>query len=62
MKRKFRVDKGCTLCATCAPECPVSAISFSPTGAVIDEDVCVGCGTCYDNCASEAISEIIIEN
>ncbi|MBQ6646400.1 MAG: 4Fe-4S binding protein [Clostridia bacterium] len=39
----------------CETECPVGAIVVGKTGAHIDPDKCVGCGSCADNCASEAI-------
>ena len=52
----FQVTQGCTLCGLCAVACPVGAIRIAPRGAVIDQALCVGCGTCRDNCASEAIT------
>ncbi len=55
MSKIYRVTKGCTGCYTCIYECPGGAISFGMEGAVIDEEKCVGCGICYENCASEAI-------
>jgi NAD-dependent dihydropyrimidine dehydrogenase PreA subunit len=27
-------------------------------GAHIDVEKCIGCGSCYNNCASEAIAEV----
>jgi len=39
----------------CETECPVGAIVLLKDGAKIDPDKCIGCGTCADNCASEAI-------
>ncbi len=60
MANKFRyaVEHGCTICGMCAPECPVVAIRVTPRGAVIDENKCIRCGKCYQNCASEAIVKI----
>ncbi len=57
-KTIYRVVRGCTFCNTCAYECPVAAIEMTDRGAEIDEDRCTGCGSCYDNCASEAIKPI----
>ena len=51
----YEVKQGCTLCGMCETECPVGAIVVGKTGARIDPDKCVGCGSCADNCASEAI-------
>ncbi|MFH0940216.1 MAG: 4Fe-4S dicluster domain-containing protein [Planctomycetota bacterium] len=51
----YVVSRGCTICGTCMPECPVKAITLTKGGAVIDPKKCKGCGVCYDNCASEAI-------
>lgn len=58
IKKKYKVTHGCTYCMTCLYECPVSAISMGTEGAVIDQARCIGCGVCYENCASEAISPI----
>lgn len=54
---KFEVSQGCTLCGTCLFECPVGAINMGPGGAKINEEVCIRCGRCMRNCASEAIVE-----
>ena len=51
----YAVKQGCTLCGMCASECPVGAIRLGRGGAVIDPTRCVGCGSCAENCASEAI-------
>ena len=54
----YRVTKGCTFCGECLYACPVEAIQLKIDGAVIDQDKCVACGACYDNCASEAIEAV----
>lgn len=51
----YAVTRGCTWCNTCIYECPQGAITMAAEGAQIDQQLCVGCGICYDNCASEAI-------
>ncbi len=56
MKKRYEVTRGCTGCTTCIYECPVQAIKMAPGGARIDPQKCIGCGKCYDNCASEAIA------
>jgi uncharacterized Fe-S center protein len=39
-------------------ECPVGAAGLSSKGAAIDQTRCIGCGACYDNCASHAIDQL----
>ncbi|MFP4027295.1 MAG: DUF362 domain-containing protein [Candidatus Brocadiia bacterium] len=55
--KKYVVTKGCTFCYTCIPLCPVEAIEMTEEGAKIDQDECIGCGVCYENCSSEAVEE-----
>lgn len=47
--------QGCCFCQECQYVCPVGAIYMDSKGAHIDQDICIGCGTCAENCASEAI-------
>lgn len=43
--------------AACEKVCPENAISYTEFGSVvIDEDKCVGCGYCVQNCPFEVIS------
>lgn len=43
--------------AACEKVCPESAISYTKYGTVvIDQDMCVGCGYCTQNCPFEVIS------
>jgi len=64
LKIRYRVRGGCTLCVMCYYVCPVHAISMKPNvTAVIDEEKCIGCGKCMQNCQAEAIvKEISDEN
>ncbi|RMD73691.1 MAG: 4Fe-4S dicluster domain-containing protein [Lentisphaerae bacterium] len=59
---KYRVTRGCTFCNTCVFECPVGAISMGERGAEIDQKTCISCGKCAENCASEAIEELELDN
>ena len=52
-----KVDLGkCTGGESCAEVCPVEAIKIENDKVKIDEDECVECGTCIDECESEALS------
>lgn len=63
MATKYRVGGGCALCLMCVYTCPVKAISIiENVTTVIDEEKCLGCGQCYDNCQAEAIIKIEKEN
>jgi formate dehydrogenase iron-sulfur subunit len=43
--------------AACEKVCPENAISYTEFGTVvIDQDACVGCGYCVNNCPFEVIS------
>jgi len=48
----------CTHCYKCIKWCPASAISVDPAtrAAVIDHDICYGCGECVAACNYEAIA------
>ena len=56
--KKFQVTNGCCFCSECMFVCPVNAVSMDSRGAHIDIEKCIGCGSCYNNCASEAIAEV----
>lgn len=53
----YSVTNGCCYCSECMFVCPVKAITMDKAGAHIDEEKCIGCGSCARNCASEAISK-----
>ena len=46
----YTLSDDCVSCGTCAPECPVNAISEGDGKYVIDPDACVECGTCAEVC------------
>lgn len=49
----YKITDECIACGTCAPECPVSAISEGDV-YVIDADACIDCGTCAGVCPTGA--------
>lgn len=56
---KYRVKGGCVVCLMCIYECPVGAISIkTDETTVIDEEKCIGCGSCYRNCQTGAIVKV----
>ena len=62
MTTKYRVEGGCVLCLMCVYECKVGAIGIKEDVSVfIDEDKCVGCGSCYRNCQTGAIVKVSLE-
>jgi len=55
---KYQVTAGCCFCTECLFACPVKAITMDKNGAHINEEKCIGCGNCMNNCASDAITKI----
>lgn len=51
----YVIGEKCVSCGTCAPQCPVAAISEGDTQYVIDPDICISCGTCASVCPVDAI-------
>ena len=44
----------CKRCYTCVRYCPAKAIKVEDGQAVVIEERCIGCGTCYKVCAQQA--------
>jgi ferredoxin len=68
-RRKYRegssmqVDRNmCVGCANCVPVCPMGAIHIDPTldRAMINEDECVECFTCYRGMSKEHLDPTLI--
>ena len=51
----YVITDSCVSCGTCAPECPVEAISEGAGKYEINADTCVECGTCAGACPTGAI-------
>jgi ferredoxin len=59
----MRIDpKKCVACANCVPVCPMGAIAISPAlnRAVVDEDACVECFTCYRGMSKEHLNPTFV--
>ena len=47
----------CIYCTICARKCPAGALEVDRTAKTwkLDEDLCIGCGNCYEVCPKKAI-------
>lgn len=54
--------KKCVSCGNCIPVCPMGAIYVDSkiNRAVINDDACVECGTCYRGMSTENLNPIVI--
>ncbi len=55
--KTYRVTNNCRKCLAhpCIQVCPVNAISMGQYSTIIDEEKCIRCGKCKDNCPYNAI-------
>ena len=52
----YFITRDCTGCHTCRGLCPKKAIHFGNGQNEIDQNKCIHCGTCYQNCPIAVIS------
>ena len=56
-KKIYYIGHGCVGCHVCMAFCPAGAVRFGDTGNEIDQNKCIHCGTCYNECPICVISE-----
>jgi len=54
----YYITNKCIGCHACKVFCPQKAIYYGERKMEIDQDKCVQCGTCYNECPIYVISEI----
>jgi NADH-quinone oxidoreductase subunit F len=53
---RFTITSNCTGCTSCAKQCPTNAITGEDKKLhVIDQDLCIKCGSCFDVCNDDAV-------
>ncbi len=53
------IEKSCTGCTACARVCPSGAITGEKKKPhVINQDLCIKCGACFDTCKFKAIKKV----
>ncbi|MCP4134042.1 MAG: DUF362 domain-containing protein [bacterium] len=55
MKPKIKA-RPCTRCGTCIEWCPENAITMEEKSAVINKEICIGCGECLAVCRFDAVA------
>jgi len=59
---QFVITDDCTGCTKCAKACPVDAIAYEPYEVhTIDQDACVKCGLCVDECEFNTIIKVPVK-
>ena len=53
----YYINRTCIGCQVCRMFCPVDAIHFGDCRNEIDQEKCIHCGTCYEECPISVISE-----
>ena len=53
----YIIDEKCPGCGLCVKPCPTGAITFvaKKKPVILDQDLCIKCGTCYDICNLKAV-------
>ena len=54
----YYITNKCIGCHACKVFCPQKAIYYGERKMEIDQDKCVQCGTCYNECPIYVVSEI----
>lgn len=53
----YVINKACTKCGACLPECPTGSIVEGKTQFYIDADTCADHASCVNVCPVEAIAK-----
>lgn len=53
----YFINRTCIGCQVCRIFCPAEAIRFGDCQNEIDQEKCIHCGTCYEECPISVISE-----
>ena len=55
--KTYYIGHDCMGCQVCRMMCPAGAIDYGDDRNEIDQDKCIHCGTCYNECPISVISE-----
>ena len=53
----YYIGRGCVGCQTCKTFCPAQAVHYGDGGNEIDQNKCIHCGVCYEECPCCVITE-----